>query len=178
MVACLGAIATSTPPFEAFWWPYGYSIQDRRGAQLHRDLVDQSLALLSSSQALSHPESKVFVAATRFLHSALVEAYLQSQNPPAKRTSVVGGDQISGKQALIREIDDSDIVIFESSEMAQSFYHFDLYKPAVQNHLQQLAKGGEAIQALDTKARLRLKDGRDQGIVVISQQRRSEAIAP
>jgi len=178
MVACLGAIAISTPPFETFWWPYGYSLQDRKGAQLHRDLVDQSLELLSSSQALSHPDSKVFVAATRFLHGALVEAYLQSKIPPAKGISVIGGDQIVGESALIREIDDSDIVIFESSGLSQSFYHFDLYRPAVQSHLQQLSRGGEARQALETKARLHLKDGRDQGIVVISQQRKSDAITP
>ena len=178
MVVCLGVIAFSTPPFEAFLWPNSDSLGTRKAVQLHRDLVDQSFALLSSSKALSHPDSKVFVASNRFLHGALVEAYLQSQNPTGNVISVVYGDQIAGEQHLIREIDDSDIVIFESSGMAQPFYHFDLYKPAVQNHLQQLAKGGEARQALETKARLHMKDGRDQGIVVIFQQRKSGAITP
>jgi hypothetical protein len=178
LVAYLGAIAIATPPFEAFWWPYGYSLQDRKAAQLHRDLVDQSLASLSSSPTLSHPESRVFVAATRFLHGTLVDAYLQSQKPPAKGISVANGEQITGDRALIRAIDSSDVVIFESKELADSFYHFDLYKPAVQNHLQQLAKGIKAVQVHETNARVRLKDGRDQGVVVISQQRHSAALAP
>lgn len=178
IVVYLGVIAIATPPFEAFWWPYGYSLQDRKAAQLHRDLVDQSLALLSSSPALSHPDSRVFVAATRFLHGTLMEAYLQSQKSPMKGISVTNGEQITGDQALIRAIHNSDIVIFEPKELAESFYHFDLYKPAVQSHLQQLAKGSEAIQVDETKARVRLKDGRDQGIVVISQERKNGELAP
>jgi hypothetical protein len=79
---------------------------------------------------------------------------------------------------LIRAIDSSDDVIFESKELAESFYHYDLYKPAVRNHLQQLAKGIKAVQVHEINARVRLKDGRDQGVVVISQQRHSAAHAP
>ena len=120
----------------------------------------------------------MFVAATRFLHGTLVDAYLQSQTPPAKGISVTNGEQITGDRALIRAIDSSDDVIFESKELAESFYHFDLYKPAVQNHLQQLAKGVKAVQVHETNARVRLKDGRDQGIVVISQQQHSDTLAP
>jgi hypothetical protein len=62
--------------------------------------------------------------------------------------------------------------------LAESFYHFDLYKPAVQNHLQELAKGIQAVQVHETNARIRHKDGRDQGVVVISQRRHSDALAP
>jgi hypothetical protein len=79
---------------------------------------------------------------------------------------------------LIRAIDNSDDVIFKSKEMAKSFYHFDLYKSAVQTHLQQLAKGIKAVQVHETNARVSHKDGRDQGVVVISRQRHSGALAP
>jgi hypothetical protein len=62
--------------------------------------------------------------------------------------------------------------------LAESFYHFDLYKPAVHNQLQELAKGIQAVQVHETNARIRHKDGRDQGVVVISQRRHSDALAP
>ncbi|WP_216907203.1 hypothetical protein [Synechococcus sp. CCY 0621] len=165
LVACMGVLAMAAPPPEAFLWSAGNSLQAR---MLHRDTVDQALALLSQSPALSRANSRVFVAATESLHGDLVEAYLQIQSPRGKSFHVTDGENVTGQQELIREIDSADIIVFESGEIAPPSYAFDLYMPSVQSHLQQMAKGGKDLQVLETKARVRMKNGRSQGVLIMS----------
>ena len=71
----------------------------------------------------------------------------------------------------MREIDNSDIIVFESSDIATPSYAFDLYMPSVQSYLQQMAKGGKDLQVLEIKARVRTKDGRSQGVLIMSRLR-------
>ena len=165
LVAFMGVLATLAPPPESFLWPAGRWPQARL---VYRDTVDQTLTLLSSSPALSRANPHVFVAATESLHGDLVEAYLRIQKPSVGQVYVTDGENVTGELELIREIDSSDIIVFESGEIATPSYPFDLYRPSVQNYLQQMAKGGNHLQVLETKARVRTKDGRHQGILIIS----------
>jgi hypothetical protein len=168
VVAFMGILAMAAPPPEAFLWSRGNSLQAR---MLHRDTVDQALALLSQSPALLRAKGRVFVAATESLHGDLVEAYLQIHLPQANSFQVTDGESVSGEQKLMREIDNSDIIVFESSDIATPSYAFDLYMPSVQSYLQEMAKGGKDLQVLETKARVRTKDGRSQGVLIMSRLR-------
>jgi hypothetical protein len=169
VVVILGVLMVNTPPFESFWWPYGYPISDSKAASLHRNIVDQTLAQVGTFISLLQvPKPHIFVASKRLLHGELVRTYLISKPGTHQEYKVISGETVSGKDKLKDEIEASDIIVFEPREIAKSFYNFDLYTPSIQRHLRRLESSPSTISTSETKDKELTPDGGRQGIMIFA----------